>query len=964
MKNKHLILTTVCALLCILGCSCSKEPQKDNSSSSTSESSKQESVVEEEKIERISINQSSVTFCVGESFTLIAEAEGVANAEFSWAIDGDADGEVVSLAVGGNTAVITALKAGQTKLVASVQEGENTYFKTVEVTVKEAESVSFVVSENVGFDNEGYHAELWTLPTAEGETSITPIVSAYKNNKLLPNVAFTWVSENTDVVKTEEGKLVAVSEGQTRVVGSCEVDGKAYTLAISVSVERPIVLLKESFTIETDNLTTLSITSTINGVVREVSYNGKTVGAYDAQKKTITLQKSKLPTLSAEMGEDRALFIETNLARYQINVNLYTKILMTVEDFDTFSVLAKSAYPDSDAIWDGYFVLGNDIVYNGLYQSQLADIGSLWAAVEGSWSNGGLYGFKGVFDGKGHIIDGVSIDNGNEVGSVFGVLHIDGVVKNVSFTNASVAANGSFVCSAGGGTVENVYVQYASMGKGAQRYEGDGSVNFYCSTFFGFKEPTSTANISNCVVDVTKTSFNMASAIKIVGSEYVSIKNVFVIGGTNELRSNSNATMAFPAMIDFVENVTVQGRYKKFSEEFWAISDGAPIPNAVYEKVQNATINFTETVSYLVSGTSYQLVLDNSYVKWSADNNGVEIKSGVATISPSIEGGEKVTITATSLFDETKTASFTCTLAKVDKGSYVDLTVEAETAFYDWTLNKVYFADLSSKVVGEALYFVDDTFASASFVKDGDGAQTLYAVTKDAFYKFNCISVTKVIEKAEDLHYIRRDYTVSSYDNPGCYDGKLTGTFVLINDIDCTGLTLKNSGRYWENSRGFNGVFDGRGHTISNLSVGENGLFGAITHATIKDVNFVGVRLTEVSYVSLFANRMFNTTVENVTMQFATYFPGNGLFCGEASFDCIFRNVTIDISNVNNVAYVTENDYDTETPYLSKSKSVYENVTLIWSGVGELPKFAYNDRVENDYVEYPDGFTIVTKGQK
>ena len=964
MKNKHLILTTICALLCVLGFSCTNDTQTESSASSSNDSSKQESVVEEEKIERISINQSSVTFCVGESFTLIAEAEGVSAAEFSWAIDGDADEEVISLAAAGNTAVITALKVGQTKLVASVQEGENTYFKTVEVTVKEAESISFVVSENVGFNNEGYHAQLWTLPTTEGETSLAPIVSAYKNNKLLPNVTFTWVSENTEVVKTEEGKLVAVSEGETRVVGSCEIEGKSYVLSIAVTVERPVVLLKESFTVETDNLASLPITSTVNGVVREVSYNGKAVGSYDAQKKMITLQKAKLPTLAAEMGEDRPLFIETNLARYQVNVNLYTKILTTVEDFDTFAVLAKKAYPDSDAIWDGYFVLGDDIVYNGLYQSQLADIGSLWAAVEGSWSNGGLYGFKGVFDGKGHVIDGVSVDNGNEVGSVFGVLHIDGVIKNVSFTNASIAANGSFVCSAGGGTVENVYVQYASMGKGAQRYEGDGSVNFYCSTFFGFKEPTSTANVSNCVVDVTKATFNMASAIKIVGSEYVSIKNVFVIGGTNELRSKSNATMAFPSMIDFVENVTAQGRYKNFSEEFWAISDGAPISNAVYERVQNASINFTETVSYLVSGTSYQLMLDNSYVKWSVDNNGVEIKSGVATVSSSIDGGEKVTITATSLFDETKTASFTCTLAKVDKGSCIDLTAETETAFYDWTINKVYFADLSSKITGEALYFVDDTFASASFVKDGDGAQTLYAVTKDTFYKFNCISVTKVIEKAEDLHYVRRNYTVSSYDNPGCYDGKLTGTFVLINDIDCTGLTLKNSGRYWENSRGFNGVFDGRGHTISNLSVGENGLFGAITHATIKDVNFVGVRLTQESYVSLFANRMFNTTVENVTMQFATYYDGNGLFCGETSFDCIFRNVTIDISSLSGVAYIAENDYDTETPYLSKSKSVYENVTLIWSGVGEMPKFAFNDRSENDFVEYPDSITIVTKGQK
>ena len=973
MKNKHLILTTAFALFCALGCACA---QGDNggsatSSSSINESSSLESIVEE-KIEKIFVNQNAVAFCVGESFTLFAEAEGVTDASFTWTIDGDADSDVISLAPSGNTVVITALKVGEAKLVASIKEDGNTFFKTVDVTVKEKAAVSFVVSNNIGFNNEGYHAQLWTLPTTDGgENTITPIVSAYKNNQLLSNVAFTWSSKNTDVVKLEGNKLIAVSEGKTQVVGDCEIDGKAYSISIAIDVARPIVDLGESFTIERENLQELAIASVINGVASEVTYNGKAVGSYDAQKKTVVLEKSKLPTLSAEMGEDRAFYIETNLARYQLNVDLYTKILMTKEDFETFSVFSKQACAVEAALWDGYFVLGADIDYNGLYQSQIADIGSLWAAVEGNWSNGGLYGFRGVFDGKGHVIDGVTIDNGNEIGSVFGVLHIDGVVKNLSFTNASVAANSSFVCSAGGGTVENVYVQYASMGKGAQRYEGDGSVNFYCATFFGFKEPTATANVSNCVVDVTKASFNMATAIKIVGSEFANLKNVFVVGGSDELRKSSNATLAFPSMVDFVEDVGAQGRYKKFDKDFWETSAGAPISKGVYEKICRANVKFTETVDYLVSGTSYQLLLDNSYVKLTSNNVSVEIKSGVVTVAPSVENGAQVTITATSLFDQTKTASFTCSLALVDKGSCKDLTMEEGTAFYDWSINKVYFADLSDKVTEEALYFVDDSFASASFSKDGDGVQTLYAVTKDKFYKFNCISVTKVIEKAEDLHYLRRDYTVESYGNRGCYDGKITGTFVLLNDIDCTGLILKNSGRYWENSRGFSGTFDGRGHTISNLSVGENGLFGAVTYATIKDVNFTSVRLhgTDGAYISLFAPRMFNTTVDNVSMEFVSYVAGetvyasSGLMFYETSFDCTFKNLTIDISKISGVKYLTESDYGSDLPYLSKEKSVYENVTVVLSSLEDKPAFAYEKEADGTYraVDYPNGFTFTTK---
>ena len=966
MKSKHFILTTAFALLCALGCACQKEQPKDSSVESP-----QDSVIEE-TVEVISVNQSFVAFCVGESFTLIAEADNVETAEFSWTVDGDADEGVVSLVQTGNVAVITALKKGTTKLVASVKQGESIYFKTVDVTVKEGVDVSLTVSDNVGFDNNGYHVQLSTLPTAEGgETSIVPLVTAYKNNKIVSGVTFSWESEDTSIVKTEGNKLVSVSEGSTHVVGTCQIEGKEYSLSISVDVCRPTIRLEESFTVETENLSTLAITSTINGTVRDVLYNGRSVGSFDVQGKTVTLEKSKLPTLSAEMGEGRSLIIETNLASYEILVNMYTKILKTAEDFDSFATLSKKACPTEPAIWDGYFVLGNDIVYNGLYQSRIADIDSLWLAVEGNWSNGGLYGFRGVFDGKGHNIEGVSVDNGAQIGSIFGVLHIDGVVKNISFTKASVAANSSFVCGAGGGTVENIYIQYDWMGKGAQHYEGDGSINTYCASFFGFKEPTATANVSNCVVDVTKATFNAGVGIKIIGSEYVSNKNTFVIGGTDELRGKSNATLSFSSVIDFVEDVNAQSRYKKFNEDFWSLEYGVPVSNVVFESVCSLDVHFTGTANCLVSGTAYRLLVDNSYVKFTADNANVEIKSGVASVSSAVESGEKVTITATSIFDESKQASFTCDLAVVDKANCLDLTKEKETAFYDATLDRVYFADLKEKVTGEVLYYVDDMYASATFAKDGEDAKVLYAVTQDKFYKFHCLTVTKVIEKAEDLHYVRKDYTVSSYGNEGCYDGRILGTFVLLNDIDCTGLHLKNSGRYWENSRGFGGIFDGRGYTISNLTVSENGLFGALAFATIKNVNFTGICLkaaNQGAYVSLFASRVFNTTIENVSMQFAEYVVGDsiyatsGLMFYETSFDSTFKNLTIDISKISGVKYLTESYYNADKPYLSEKKSVYENITVILASLDERPAFAYKtaEGTAEDIEQYPDGFTFQT----
>lgn len=968
MKSKYLVLLTMCMAFCLLGCSCKGDDPQGSSveNSGNSEISAPTESAEEEKPAAFSVNQKAVTFCIGETFTLVAEAENIPNAVFAWAVDGDAASDVVSLAQMGNTAVITALKVGSTKLVVSVMNGSETYFQTVEVTVTEHNDVNLVVSNNVGFNDDGYYVQLSTLSSG-GATSVIPTVSVYKNNKLIPNVVFDWQSEDATIAKLEGTKIVSVGEGSTCVVGACQMDGKEYTVRITVEVSRPTIALSESFVIETENLSALTITSELNGIAKDVLYNGKSVGAYDMQSKTITLDKSKLPTYAAELGEGRQLVIETNLADYALNVDMYTQILHTKEDFENFAAISKQAYATDAALWDGYFVLGNDIIYNGVYKSKVADLDSLWAAVEGNWSNGGLYGFRGVFDGKGHNIEGISIDNGQQLGSIFGVLHVEGVVKNLSFTKASVAANSSLVCGAGGGTVENVYVQYDSVGAGAQHYEGDGiSINTYCATFFGFKEPTITANVSNCVVDVTNATFNTATVIKLIGSEYVSIKNTFLIGGSDDLQKASNATLSFDAMIDFVEDTNAQARYQSFDTEFWSLVKGVPVSKAVYEQVCAQGVTFQNSATCLVSGTSYKFPVDNSFVKLTSSNENVTIQSGIATVAQTVENGDTVTITATPIFDETKAVTITCSLAFVDTSSFTDLTSNDTTAYYDLTLDKVYFAELSENIEFDVLYYLNEDYSMATFGKDGDTAKALIAVTASHLYKFNCTSVTKVIESAEDLHYLRRDYTVASYGNEGCYDGKILGTYVLINDIDCTGLALKNSGSYWENSRGFAGTLDGRGHTIANLTVGKNGFFGALAHATIKNVNFTGIRLvgkTDGSAVALFANRVFNTTVENVKIEFVEYTAGesiyatSGLMFYETSFDCVFRNVTLDISKISGVKYLTECYYDSTVPYLSEKKSLYDNITVIVANLDECPVFAYKGALgtPEDIENYPEG---------
>ena len=963
MKIKNFVLTTAISLFCLLGCACTQEQPKDSGGSSP------DGPVYEETTTIISINQDAVTFCVGESFTLIASST-VEGAAFTWSIDGEAAQDVVSVTQTDNTAVITALSVGETKLVASMEQDGYIYFRTVAVTVLAQNDVVLVLSDNVGFDENGYHVNLSTLETESGDVrSITPIVTAYKNNQVVTCDEIRWTSENSDVVMVTGNQFLALKEGKTKVVGECTIGGEKYSVSISVDVYRPTIMLNESFLIELENLADLQIASNVtSNTPCAVVYEGVTVGQYNGATKKITIEKAKFPKASALLGENRTLSIETNVASYVVSVDVYTKIIQTKEDFENFAKLAKEANEHA-AIWDGYFVLGADIEYNGLFKSKLADHDSLYAAIGDDWSNGGLYGFKGVFDGKNHVVEGISIDNGEITASIFGVLHIEGVVKNVSFTKANVAANASLVCSAGGGTIENVYIQYDSMGKGTQHYEGDGiTINNYCASFFGFKEPTVTANVSNCVIDVTNTLFEAKTAIKIVGSEHVSRKDVFVIGGSKELQSSSNATHTFSSNVDFMDNADAQTRYASFSD-FWSKEQGVPIPTAVYQRACTQDVQILNKIAYLTTGTSYALSLNNDYTRIVCTSEGVTVKGNVLTVSKTADA-QAIVITATSVFDATKSDAFNCSI--IAPTQIEDLTAGEEKAFYDITESKIYLAELADKITGEILYYTNLDGSLASYAKDSETG-SLLAVSENKLYKLNYVSVTKVIDEAEDLHYIRRDYTVESYGNKGCYDGLLGGTFVLLNDIDCTGLQLENTGRYWENSRGFNGVFDGRGNTISNLSVSTNGLFGALTYATIKNVAFDNVRLKaedKGAYVSLFAPRAFNSLIENVSIHFAEYVSSesigysSGLMFYETTFDCTFKNITLDISDVTGVRYVLEAFYDADLPYLSKDKSICEGMVLIVKDLNEVPVYAFNAAkgTEDDVVAYPEGsFTIQDK---
>ena len=112
-----------------------------------------------------------------------------------------------------------------------------------------------------------------------------------------------------------------------------------------------------------------------------------------------------------------------------------------------------------------------------------------------------------------------------------------------------------------------------------------------------------------------------------------------------------------------------------------------------------------------------------------------------------------------------------------------------------------------------------------------------------------------------------------------------TGYFVLANDIDFEGATVRNSVQQGGGNRGFRGIFDGRGHSISDFTLASyNSFFGDCVSPTVKNTAFIGMNVWDGGSshpgYGLFDYQTVEATVENVYIEAALGAKSKGLTCG------------------------------------------------------------------------------------
>ena len=242
-----------------------------------------------------------------------------------------------------------------------------------------------------------------------------------------------------------------------------------------------------------------------------------------------------------------------------IAATLVSKVLKNATDYANWIKIANACETENQ-ILGGYFQLGANITVETMVTFERYDVD-------------GLYGFKGVFDGCGYALDGLTA-TGN---AFISCMTKDGVLRNIAFTNAKVAGESNFLCSGGLGTIENVYVQYVSISAGS---DNNGTIYNHC------RHGQEGGKITGIFVDASQAALSGTGAsFRLIGGNNNGYNGIFAVCPENyapaqaigDRGNNYEAVAYFTSFDELKANETTQGVLKGWNSTYWTIVDGVPI---------------------------------------------------------------------------------------------------------------------------------------------------------------------------------------------------------------------------------------------------------------------------------------------------------------------------------------------------------------------------------------------------
>lgn len=750
-----------------------------------------------------------------------------------------------------NTATIT---------VSGSYLGFNMVPETFEVTV--TEDVTINAPESV---------QLYTSDPLETGLSLEEAIeiSVYKDGNEVTEPQLTIASGDDTVAKYENGKIVAVGAGDTKVtVKYTSTSGEEYTVEIAVEVTKTALQFEE----KTIDLDLSASTNTLD--LSTVGMGQLPQGSLDSAKVTIggtqvtasvsgtTLTFTSLQGVASR--EDAEIVLETDKLTVKGMVNVAKAIIHNADEF--FEKFINANNPG-----EGELVL------------LAANIDCTGRAVTTDRRNGDKY-FAGIFDGRGYTVANLEVTNQN---GLLGSGELTGVLKNVAFVNALVQNDnmcGGYLASDGHGmTLENVYWQGVSTVD--DRDADDDPTN---ATDHGLLFNYSNAgplDLINVVVIAEYTGKYGSGNVGILrASKIGTVENVYNVSDIEQMRciseTNSSVGNSYATVAELKTGVA--SALSAFTaEDGWDTSWGFPIMKSAmeydasvltamqkqfeskeYDQAEETTVTLPSSVAYSValSGDGAE------YIDAEAFAEGNLVIEGLTAGT-----NESVTITITSLLSgKSESATFTVKCAKevVDFTFVGDLDRSANSQKLDFGSDEDFTdADLSTATVtigGKEVSVTGSgtelTFGDLSACAVGE-AVDITIETDTAIFRGKINVATAFIKDFDTFMLLRTNYwkTRSASDDSKYRDGY----YIVTADIDLSatadvysvsnGSSAADSMALSSTDKGFNvtgwdgymtynawhGVLDGRGHYLYNLSVGARGIFGAIDDTSeIKNIGF------------------------------------------------------------------------------------------------------------------------------
>lgn len=823
-------------------------------------------------------------------------------------------------------------------------EAEATYFKGDPSTgVWKAR----IAMKTVGETHKNTVATGFAVTDGETPKAFSDVTISYKDGDAEAFAA------NSEIVAFSEGTLTALKEGSTVVKGvydgvEMEFAVETYRPRVEIDNAEPIELEREASDMASGKAITFSFTETVKPtdetvvslkLVKNAFISGnllKTDGdtTLSGTDLTVTVVNGNMPYAAANLGETE-LVLATDKADYAFDAFVYTKAIGSVAELNDFGPMAhamaekaeglqgavtgttttgtsnnltvhgKNSNCTARGLWDGYYVLKNDITFtadetykpfinyhileNGTYASgDEVQSGSIFFQFadgnenQNAWRES-QYGFRGVFDGRGYTIANMKLIGNTTNKGFITLLHREGTIKNLAFTDAVIGDGSSFLTATGAGTIENVYVQAASQGKGVT----DGGVMRYSGFAYGSADTNDMANnvptLKN-VFFVSNVASSVTDATAIGGGVFG--KNMF-----NGVVSVSSAADAFGTAVSGVDKDNVgynvyntfgalknaELDFSTWEGDFWALKNGLPYPKkfAANPGVQDADLLETHPNDEATVGDTLTYKLKNAASTVSVSGGTANFTSAVDfTVTPAQTDNVKqnVTVTVTNAYDPTKMQTHTVIVtmklemvkAVADSTQRnnsdtidVDLSDTAANGFYvnldgritdgNVTVKSValgnkdvdlqYIRYVSGKLnVQKAAYTGDNAlYGEQKFTATLETDSTVYVVEADIIF------ADVIIDSEEDFRVTRLSGDYNQHDYSGKllrkhpdYNETVTGYIILKNDITCIKYDTQQEDRSYgiagQYSDGVNpmnmkscfidGVFDGRNHVIKNAKVG------------------------------------------------------------------------------------------------------------------------------------------------